>query len=225
MTQVLRQIVLLSGKDLRIEARSRQTLGLVAVLGVLIVVVLGLGLGPERVKSGMAATAVLWVAYLFGGVLCFEKTMAVERHDGALAGLMLAPIDRGVIYAGKLLSNLTLMLALALIVTPVAVVMFGFDLSAAPFGFAAIMAGGFVGFAAIGTLFAAAVSSTRSQGGLLAIVVFPVSLPLVIVSTQMMMRLFGEGEPLGAVGLTVLIAFDAVYLVVSWLVFELILEP
>ncbi len=225
MTRVLREIMLVSAKDLRIEARSRQTLGLVAVLGVLIVVVLGLGLGPQQVKSGMAATAVLWVAYLFGGVLCFEKTMAVERHDGALAGLMLAPIDRGVIYAGKLISNLALMLALALIVTPVAVVMFGFDLSAAPLGFVAIMAGGFVGFAAIGTLFAAAVSSTQSQGGLLAVVVFPVSLPLVIVSTQMMMRLFGEGEPLGAVGLTVLIAFDAVYLVVSWLVFELILEP
>lgn len=225
MTRVLRQIVLLTGKDLRIEARSRQTLGLVAVLGVLIVVVLGLGLGPQQVASGMAATSVLWVAYLFGGVLCFEKTMAVERHDGALAGLMLAPIDRGVIYAGKLLSNLALMLALALIVTPVAVVMFGFDLSASPLGFVAIMAGGFIGFAAIGTLFAAAVSSTRSQGGLLAIVVFPVSLPLVIVSTQMMMRLFGDGEPFSAVGLTVLIAFDAVYLVVSWLVFELILEP
>lgn len=225
MTRVLRQIALVSGKDLRIEARSRQTLGLVVVLGVLIVVVLGLGLGPQQVASGMAATAVLWVAYLFGGVLCFEKTMAVERHDGALAGLMLAPIDRGVIYAGKLVSNLALMVALALVVTPVAVVMFGFDLSAAPFGFAAIMAGGFIGFAAIGTLFAAAVSSSRLQGGLLALVVFPVSLPLVITSTQMMMRLFGDGEPLGMTGVPVLVAFDAIYLVVSWLVFELILEP
>ena len=97
MTRVLKQIALVSGKDLRIEARSRQTLGLVVVLGVLIVVVLGLGLGPQQVASGMAATAVLWVAYLFGGVLCFEKTMAVERHDGALAGLMLAPIERRVI--------------------------------------------------------------------------------------------------------------------------------
>ena len=225
MTRVLQQIALVSGKDLRIEARSRQTLGLVVVLGVLIVVVLGLGLGPQQVASGMAATAVLWVAYLFGGVLCFEKTMAVERHDGALAGLMLAPIDRGVIYAGKLISNLALMVALALVVTPVAVVMFGFDLSAAPFGFAAIMAGGFIGFAAIGTLFAAAVSSSKLQGGLLAMVVFPVSLPLVITSTQMMMRLFGDGEPLGMTGISVMVAFDAIYLVVSWLVFELILEP
>ena len=225
MTHVLQQVYLISSKDLRIEARSRQTLGLVVVLGVLIVVVLGLGLGPEQVKSGIAATAVLWVAYLFGGVLCFEKTMAVERHDGALAGLMLAPVDRGAIYAGKLLSNLILMVALSLVVTPVAVIMFGFDLSASPIGFVAIMAGGFVGFAAVGTLFSAAVSSTRLQGGLLAIVIFPVSLPLVIVSTQMMMRLFGDNEPFNTTGVLVLIAFDAIYLTVSWLVFELILEP
>ena len=225
MTHVLQQIAMISAKDLRIEARSRQTIGLVVVLGLLIIVVLGLGLGPQQVKSGISATAVLWVAYLFGGVLCFEKTMAVERHDGALAGLMLAPIDRGVIYAGKLISNLVLMLALALVVTPVAVVMFGFDLSTAPFRFAAIMGGGFIGYAAVGTLFAAAVSSTRLRGGLLAMVIFPVSLPLVIVSTQMMMRLFGDGEPLNATGLAVMIAFDAIYLVVSWLVFELILEP
>ena len=35
---------MLAVKDLRIEARSRQTIGLVVVLGILIVAVLGLGL-------------------------------------------------------------------------------------------------------------------------------------------------------------------------------------
>src|SRR5512133_4013811 len=99
-------MIWLAAKDLRIESRTRQTLGLVLILGILIVTVLGLGLGPQR-ASGPAAAAVLWVAYLFTGVLCFEKTMALERQDGALAGLLLAPIDRGVIYAGKLISNLT----------------------------------------------------------------------------------------------------------------------
>ena len=36
------------------------------------------------------APAVLWVAYLFAGVLCFDKTMGLERQDGALAGLLLS---------------------------------------------------------------------------------------------------------------------------------------
>jgi ABC-type transport system involved in cytochrome c biogenesis permease component len=57
------------------------------------------------------------------------------------------------------------------------------------------------------------------------LLVFPLSLPVVIVSTQMMRRLFEQGEPLGGTGLTTLVAFDVIFLVVSWVVFELVLEP
>ena len=223
MIRALRQLALLVGKDLRIEARGRQTLGLVIVLGILIVVVLGLGLGPGQV-SGFSAPAILWVAYLFGGVLCFEKTMAVERNDGALAGLLLAPVDRGILFAAKLLSNLILMFALAAVVTPVAILLFAFDLSAAPGAFILITLLSMVGFGAVGTLFAAVTSVSRLQGGLLALVVFPICLPLVIVSNQMLIGIFRDGQALGGEGLGVLIAFDAVFLVVSWLTFERVIE-
>lgn len=219
------QIGLLVRKDLRIEARTRQTLGLVLVLGTLIIVVLGLGLGGERALSGFNATAVLWVAYLFSGVLCFEKTMAVERNDGALAALMLAPMDRGAIYLAKLISNLLLMFAVAAVITPLGVLFFRFDLSSAPGVFISIMGLGLLGFAAVGTLFAAIVSSTRLQGGLLAMMVFPITLPLVIASTQLMLRVFRDGESVGGTGLGILLAFDLMFLAVSWAVFEWVLEP
>jgi heme exporter protein B len=225
MIQPLRQITLLVLKDLRIEARTRQTLGLVVVLGILIVTVLGLGLGAEQLAADHVAPAVLWVAYLFAGVLCFEKTMAVERHDGAMAGLLLAPVDRGVLYLAKLISNLVMMLAIALVITPVAVLLFGFDLSAAPGQFVLIMGLSMVGFAAVGTLFAAAVSSSSLQGGLLAIAIFPIALPLVIASTQMLVGLFRDGRTIAGPGLAIIVAFAVIYLVISWLVFELVLEP
>ena len=225
MISVLRKIALLTAKDLRIEARSRQTLGLVIVLGVLIIVVLGLGLGMQGHAAGYGATAVLWVAYVFGGVLCFEKTMAVERQDGALAALLAAPVDRGIIFAGKLLSNLVLIFALAAVVTPAAIVLFDFDLSAAPGSFAIVTGLSMLGFASVGTLFAGATSSSRLQGGLLAMLVFPICLPVVIASTRMLVAIFRDGKPLGGDSLGVLIAFDVVYLVVSWLAFERLLEP
>ncbi|HVT90764.1 MAG TPA: heme exporter protein CcmB, partial [Tepidisphaeraceae bacterium] len=129
MTHAIRQIALLTGKDLRIESRTRQTLGLVSVLGLLIVVVLGLGLGSQNQTAAFSATTVLWVAYLFSGVLCFEKTMAVERNDAVLAALLMAPLDRGIIYLSKLTSNLLLMLGVAAVVTPAGILFFGFDLS------------------------------------------------------------------------------------------------
>jgi heme exporter protein B len=169
---VTRQILTLVAKDLRIEGRTRQTLGLVVVLGILIVSVLGLGLNMTSTTAALGTPAILWVAYLFAGVLCFEKTMAVERQDGALAGLLMAPVDRGVIYASKLISNLILMLAVAFVITPIGILFFGFNLSppelglAAPLGFIWIMALSMLGLAAVGTLFSAIVSSTRLQGGL-----------------------------------------------------------
>jgi heme exporter protein B len=225
MTTTLRQLATLVMKDLRIEARARQTLSLVTVLGAMIIIVLGLGLAPDRRAGGVDATAILWVAYLFGGVLSFEKTMAIEREDAALAALLMAPVDRGIIYLAKLLGNLVLMLALAIVITPVAIVLFGFDLSAAPLEFAAVMILSMIGFAAVGTLFAAAVASTRLQGGLMALLVFPVSLPLVIASTQILIAMFRDGQPLGGLALAAIVAFDAIFLVVSWLVFECVLEP
>ena len=224
MTRAIEQVGWLVLKDLRIEARARQTLGLVVVLGVLIVTVLGLSLGTQDV-SGPAATGVLWAAYLFSGVLCFEKTMAWERQDGALIGLLLAPVDHGILYLSKLTANLTMMLAVCAVITPVAILFFHFDLSAAPFGFLAIVALSMLGFAAVGTLFAAVVSSSRLQGGLLALVVFPLTLPLVIASTRMMLGLYGEGQPIAGAAFAVLMAFDVVFLVVSWLAFEWVIEP
>ncbi|HUB27427.1 MAG TPA: heme exporter protein CcmB [Tepidisphaeraceae bacterium] len=224
MSATLRQFLLLVGKDLRIEARGRQTIGLVLVLGLLIVIVLGLGLGATA-AAAFGAPVVLWVAYLFAGVLCFEKTMAVERTDGALAGLMLAPMDRSTIYLAKLTTNLILMTAVALVITPAGVVFFSFDLSAAPGTFVLVMALGILGFAAIGTLFASLVSSTRLQGGLLAMMAFPVALPLVIASTQLMLHRFRDGQPIDAGALGILVAFDAIFLSASWLVFDWVLEP
>lgn len=225
MTGSLHQFLTLIEKDLRIEARSRQTLGLIIVLGILIIVVLGLGLGVQNNVPGHAATAVLWVAYLFAGVLCFEKTMAVERVDGVLAALLLAPLDRGVIYLAKLISNLVLMLAVALVVTPAGMLFFGFDLSAAPGSFILVIGLSLIGFAAVGTLFSALISSTRLQGGLLAMMIFPITLPLVITSTQLLIATFRDGTPIVSTGLGVLVAFDVIFLTTSWLVFEWVLEP
>lgn len=221
----LRLVWLLAEKDLRIESRGRETLGLVLVLGILIVVVLALGLGPQRAAEGAGATAILWVAYLFSGTLCFEKTMAVERHDDALAGLLLAPIDRGVIYLSKLAANLVLLFTLVVVVTPVGVVLFHFDLSQSPLAFVAVVGASLVGYAAIGTLFSAVVASSRLQGGLLAMIVLPLSLPLVITSTQLLTGVFDRGEPLNAAALGVIVAFDVIFLSASWIAFELVIEP
>jgi len=226
MSTMLSQVAVLVEKDLRIEGRTRQTLGIVLVLGILITSVLGLGLSSQPQLAALGAPAILWVAYLFSGVLCFEKTMAVERQEGALAGLLLAPIDRSVIFAAKLFTNLLLMLGTAAVITAVGLLFFNFSLAAAPLGFVLVIAISMLGFAALGTLLSALASSTRLQGGFLAMLLFPLILPLVIASTVQINAMFRPGAT-GADtgGLAILGAFDLIFLVTSWIVFELVLEP
>lgn len=222
--KLLRDAGVLAAKDLRVEFRARRTLAHIGVLGVLIIVVLAMGLGPSGGPGAAAPGTVLWIAYLFGGSLCFERTMAVERQDDALASLLMAPVDRASIFGGKLAANLVLMLALALVVTPVGVVLFGLDLSRAPVAFASITALGLLGFAAVGTLFSGLAASTRPQGGLVSMLVFPLSLPVVLASTRTLDGLLSSGAAPSS-GVPVLVAFDVLFLIAGWLAFELVLEP
>jgi heme exporter protein B len=226
MNGSLKTILILIRKDLRVQARARHALALVLVLGLLIIVVLGLGLSQGAKITGLAPLASLWIAYLFGGVIAFEKSMVIEHSDDALAGLLLAPIDRGTIYVSKLITNLVLMALLAVVITPCAVVLFRYDLGEHLGAFALIMGLGMFGFAALGTLFSAATSSTRLQGGLLPLLVFPLSLPLIILTTLTMRKLFEEGEAdLSTLSVGYLIAFDVIFVVMGWLIFEFLLEP
>jgi len=134
-------------------------------------------------------------------------------------------VDRGVIFFAKLIANLILMGAVAVVVTAVGILFFQFDLTPAPWGFIGTITLAMMGFAAVGTLFAAVVSSTRLAGGLLAMVVFPLVLPLVIASTRVLMGMFEPDGKVDSLGMGILVAFDAIFLVVSWLAFELVLEP
>jgi heme exporter protein B len=207
----LRLIALLVAKDLRAEARSWQTLGLLIVIGLLIVTVLGI------TGEGGRGSAALWTAYLFSGALCFERTMAVERRDDALAALILSPLTRGAMYAAKAATNLCMLLALVAIVTPVGLVFFGMSLRCTPATAAAALLLSMVGYAAAGTLFSAV--STRGSGpaGLVPLLVFPLTLPLVIASASL---LDGRGG-----SLPILIAFDLIFIAGGWLASELLLEP
>ena len=214
---VARGIMTLVVKDLRIEVRTRQTLGLLVVLGVLIIAVLALALPAQGRSSGGTAAAILWVAYLFSGVLCFERAMRVEREDDALAALLLSPVGPGAIYAAKLFSNLVMLLLLGMVLTPVGAILSGFDVQS-PGSMALIVGLSMVGFASVGTLFSATPASASASGGMVPLLVFPLALPLVIASTRQIM------EPAGGAGLAILIAFDLIFLVAGWLAFEFLLD-
>jgi len=72
-----RDSLLVAGKDLRIEARSRVGLSQVAPFGVVALVLFAFALGPDRVLMAKGAPGLFWVAVLFCTVLAVQRSVSV----------------------------------------------------------------------------------------------------------------------------------------------------
>ena len=77
--------------------------------------------GPD--SASPAAPGLLWVAYGFVGVLAMNRAFAREQEQGALDGLLAAPVSRDAVFLGKMLSTLTFMLVIEVVLLPVFAVM------------------------------------------------------------------------------------------------------
>lgn len=215
----------LVAKDLLIELRTKETLASLLLLGLLILLVLSFAFDPTSDLREEAAPGVLWVAVVFAGTLGINRSLVHEREHDCMQGLLLAPLDRGTIYLAKTTTNLLFMLAAELVLVPAFVFFFNLDLGATFVRLAPVLFLGTLGFAAIGTLFAAVSLRTRAREVMLPLLMLPLATPLLISSIQSSADLLA-GRPLGAVWhyVNLLLAFDVVFLVVGWLGFEYVVE-
>src|ERR1700683_2330517 len=93
--------VLVAGKDLRIEARSRVALWQIVPFALLVLVLLAFAIGPDQSALQHAAPGIFWVALLFSTVLAIQRSVAVESGEGTRDGLRLSGIDPAGIFLGK----------------------------------------------------------------------------------------------------------------------------
>jgi heme exporter protein B len=212
-------------KDLRIELRTKETLAALLLLGLLTLVVLSFAFDPTSAMREAAAPGVLWVAVVFAGTLGMNRSLLREREADCLQGLLLAPVDRGSIYLAKTAGNFTIMVAAQVVLVPVFVFFFNLPLWQTTVRLTPVVLLGLLGFAAVGTLFAAVSLRTRAREVMLPLLMLPLAAPLIIAGIQASTALMA-GESLSAVShwLNLLAAFDMVFLVVGWLAFEYVVE-
>jgi heme exporter protein B len=220
----LRQVWAIVNKDIRAELRSKEVAGATWVFALLVLVVFNFAFDLEREEMGPAGPGMLWVAIVLAGMLGLNHVFAKEREQSCLEGLILCPVDRSVIYFGKLAGALIFTLALEVAVLPVFAVFTSLPIfTPAPL---LVLLLGTVGFVAVGTLFAAIVANARTREVLLPILLLPVVTP-VLVSAVNATGLSFDGEPWSKLApwLGILAAFDAIYLVLSpWLFDQVVQE-
>ena len=211
-------------KDLQIEFRTKETLASLLLLGLLTLVVLSFAFDPTSELRSEAAPGALWVAVIFAGVLGLNRSFLAERENECLQGLLLCPIDRGTIYLAKAVGNFVFMMVAQLFIVPIFVFFFNLPMTGMG-GVFLTVALGVLGFAALGTLFAAVTVRTRAREVMLPLLLLPLVVPIFIAGVQVTAHLLA-GKPLAEVApwVNLMLGFDVIFLVVGWLVFEYAVE-
>lgn len=224
MGRFLGQVLAVARKDLVLELRSRERLVLSGTFAVLVALVFSFSLDPTLRARDFAA-AMIWVTVLFAGILGLGRSFAMEREQEALSGMLLAPVERGVLFLGKFLANLAILLSVELVIFPVYALFFGLAFAGSLWGIALIVFLASVGFMLLGTLFAAVSAHTRLGEMMLPVLLIPLLLPVVIFAVSGTQRLM-VGRPFEEVmgNLRMLLAFDLVYLFVCTVIFGSVVE-
>jgi heme exporter protein B len=166
---------------------------------------------------------ILWVTFTFAGVLSLNRSFVQEKTNGCFEALMLCPVSRDVIYVGKMLSNLVFMLIVEIITLPVYSFLFNINVLSGELILITFLAT--IGFAAVGTLFSALAVNTKVRELVLPILFLPIVTPLLICAVNASSEaLTGQSWADLSTWLLIILAYDVIFLVVSYLVFEHVIE-
>lgn len=220
-----RRVRAIARKDLTTEFRSKAGFNSVASLGVTILILLGLALGPDAEALRQAAVGAVWLAMLFSGVLAFNRSFQVELDSGALESLLQYPGPRWTIYAGKLLGNLTFVTLTVGIVVTVGVVLFGVRVPEDWPALVGVLALGVIGLVVLGTFYASMSSRSRAREVLLPLLLFPMLVPVLLAATTASKALLGADlmHEAGA-WVRLLVAYDLIFLIATFLAFEHVID-
>jgi heme exporter protein CcmB len=213
---------LVARKDLLVETRSREVIYTALLFAISCMLVFAFGLVKEGRVIADAAAAILWITIAFAGTLALGRIFDRERQNETLRALLLAPAPRAAVYVGKLAGVLTLLLLVEAIVVPLVVLMFDAHLFRHALLMLGLLLAGSLGYAAVGTLFAAMLTRSHSRGALLPVLLYPITVPVIIGGVRGTAALLQPEADLALARawLTMLVAFDAVFITLSLWTFE-----
>lgn len=225
MRDVLRDAWLIARKDLAIEFRTRSAFLSAVVFSLLAIVIFFFAWDATAVAAIDLAPGVLWVIFVFSGLLGMHRAFGVEQPDRAIDGLLASPVAREAIFLGKALASLVFVLAVQAIAIPAVGLFYNLPLGAVALPLAGIAFLAAIGLVAVGTLFSAMAVNTRLAELLLPMLALPFFVPIVIPAAQATAKLM-SGRPVGdaVAWLKLLLAFDIVFVVACTLAYPFTLE-
>ncbi len=227
----LAQYRVLLMKDLRQEFRTKEMLVSMGIYALLVIVVFGVALSFARPGADFLEVSggLLWALVVFTSLLGLNRSFSHETENGCLEGLLLAPLDRGVVFLAKATSNLVFLAIVEVIAVPLYWVFF--SSFATPAATAALIAVplvlGSVGIAGIGTLLSTITAATRGKDVMLALLFVPIVFPLLYACVSATTAALVGGvlmEEAFATSLALAAGYDVVMLLASWVLYDFVVS-
>jgi heme exporter protein B len=212
-------------KDMEIEFRSKESIISMWIFSLLIFVIFNFTFETSRLLMLQIAPGLLWVSFIFSGMLGLNRAFLLEKENGNLKSMALMPVDSGVIYVGKFLSTTLFMLIFEILILPFFIVFYDIPLSAVMMYLPLILLVGSIGFTSLGTILSAISVHTRDNQILLSLLLWPLITPIIIWVVKITGDVI-EGE-LSSSFFPILIRitlFDIIFLTISYLLFEFVLQ-
>ena len=223
--QTINSLWWLIHKDFTCELRAWNVWPEMVLLGLVLVFLLATQLDlPMEEKTGVAG-GLLWLAIFFAGTPSLRAVFHDRTRRRLLAGTRSVSDRSSVLFLAKMAVNLVALVVLELMLVPTFVV-----LSDVPFGFRPgplllIAALGNVGFAAVGTLVSGLTAGLRHRGGLLALLLLPLVIPVLFGSAEATrLLLAGQINSQWWLWIQLLAVFAIVFTSVGALMFEFVVE-
>lgn len=209
-------------KDLALEKRSREMLSSMFIFSLIVILIFSFSFDLAVERATTVAPGVLWVAITFAGMLGLARSFVLEREQGCLDGLLLCPVDRSILYLGKMLGNLIFISLTLVIIVPLCFALFNlpFHVLLLP-----VILLGTLGFSTVGTLVSAMTVHARAREVMLPVLLFPIVMPALIAAVKLTAGVLdGQSGSEMRNWLQLLVGFDIIFFVLSYLAFEYIVQ-
>ena len=223
MKESLAVIWAIGRKDLLLETRNKDVIVAISAFALLVLMIFTFAIDINQVSAKLTGPGILWASIAFAGVTGLNRAFAIELEGNTLEALMLAPISRDLIYAGKMFGNFLFITAAQIIVIPIFAVLF--NLAVLRWEMLVVSLLTTIGFSAIGTLFAAMTIRVRAREVMLPLLFLPVVTPLIMAAVESTSHVVNDSSwPEIYQWIQLAIAFDIAFIVVSAFIFQQILE-
>lgn len=221
----MRQIFAILWKDLQLEMKTKESFLSMLTFGLLILVLFNFAFEPTPAMKRAITPGLLWITFLFSGILGLNRSFSLEKENMAIHGLLLAPVDRGLVFFGKFGSNLIILLITEFLTLPFFLLFLNMPLFQHFWWIIGIIVLGTIGFVSLGTLFSAMATSTKLREVMLPLLLFPVSTPILLAGVACLRQILA-GEPFATYRqwFSLLVVFDVIFVVVPSLIFEYAIE-